>query len=75
MKTNNDFLEKVSKKALEKANELDTDEPKLIWQKPKEVRYQKPYPVPKEGLIMPKEEMKQSSPKSYPIEQEVINPE
>lgn len=73
--SNHDFLEKLAKKALEKANEMDVDEPKLVWPKSEEVRYQKPYPVPKEGLVMPKGEMKQSSPKSYPIEQEVINQE
>lgn len=43
MKTSNhDFLEKLAKEALEKANELDVDEPKLVWPKPEEVRYQKP---------------------------------
>ena len=50
MKTSNhDFLEKISNEALEKANELDTNEPKLVWPKPEEVRYQKPYPVPRKG--------------------------
>ena len=69
MKTsNNDFWEKPAREALKKANELDTDEPK-----PEEVRYQKPYPVQKEGLIIPKRIFKQSSPKLYPIEQEVIS--
>ena len=43
MKTSNhDFLEKIAKEALEKANEMDVDEPKLVWPKPEEVRYQKP---------------------------------
>jgi hypothetical protein len=36
---------------------------------------EKPYSVPKEGLFMPKGKMKQSFPKSYPIEEEVINQE
>ena len=69
MKTSNhDFLEKISKEALEEANKLDVDEPDLVWPKPEEVRYQKkPYSVPKEGLFMPKGKMKQSFPKSYPI--------
>jgi len=35
----------------------------------------KPYPVPKEGLIIPKGELKQSTPKSYPLEQEVMSQE
>jgi hypothetical protein len=74
MKTSNeDFLEKLAREALKKANIVDTGEPKLVWPKPEEVRCQKPYPVPKEGLVVPKGEMKQSSPKSYPIEQEVIS--
>ena len=43
MKTSNhDFLEKITKEALEKANEMDVDEPKLVWPEPEEVRYQKP---------------------------------
>ena len=41
MKTSNqDFLEKISNEALEKANELDTDEPKLVWPTLEEVTYQ-----------------------------------
>jgi hypothetical protein len=69
MKTSNEnFLEKISKKALEKANELDTDGPK-----PEEVKSKKPYPVQKTGLVIPKGKMKHKAPKSYPIEQEVIS--
>ena len=42
MKTSNeDFLEKLAKKALEKANELDVDEPKLVWPTLEEVTYQR----------------------------------
>jgi len=34
MKTSNDqFLRSLVGKALKKANELDTDEPKLVWPK------------------------------------------
>ncbi len=43
MKTSNhDFLEKLAKKAVKKANEMDVDKPKLVWPKPEEVRYLKP---------------------------------
>lgn len=51
MKTSNhDFLEKISKEALEAANKLDVDEPDLVWPEPEEVRYQgtEPEPEPKE---------------------------
>ena len=42
MKTSNhDFLEKLAKRAVKKANEMDVDEPKLVWPKPEEVRCQK----------------------------------
>lgn len=43
MKTSNhDFLEEISKKAIEEANKMDVDEPKLVWPESEEVRYQKP---------------------------------
>ena len=43
MKTSNhDFLEELTKKAIEDANKLDVDEPDLVWPEPEEVRYQGP---------------------------------
>lgn len=50
MKTSNhNFLEKITKKAVEDANKLDVDEPDLVWPEPEEVRYQKPGIRPKKS--------------------------
>ena len=69
------FLRKIIGKALKKANELDTDEPKLVWPKPEEVRRQnskKGYPVQEEKHFVRRGKMKRSTPGSYPVEEEVI---
>ena len=40
--SNEDFLRKIIKKALKKANELDVDEPKLVWPTEEEIERLKP---------------------------------
>ncbi|MDO9567249.1 MAG: hypothetical protein Q7J15_10965 [Candidatus Desulfaltia sp.] len=48
MKTSNEeFLERIAQKAIEEANKLDVDEPKLVWPEPEEVEYQGPETKPK----------------------------